>query len=375
MSNEDVKHPQKTKIRYVVVGLGNIAQVAVLPAFAHAKENSELVGLVSSDPEKLAELSKKYGVEAVGPYEDFENVVRRSQANAVYVALPNAMHRTMTERAAALGLHVLCEKPMAVTVEDCEAMIAATRAANVKLMIAYRLHFEAANLSAIDRIRKGEIGEPRIFSSVFSQQVREGDIRTRGEMGGGAIYDMGIYCINAARYLFRDEPLEILATQVRDHDTRFQGVDESTTAILVFAGGRTAQLTASQGAADVSEYRVVGTKGDIRLDPAFGYATGLDEFLTIDGKTKKEGFSKRDQFAPELVYFSDCILGNTQPEPSGEEGLCDVRILRAIEASAKSGQKVRLAPFHREERPNLRLEMKKPAVSKVEPVNAPSPSK
>ncbi len=360
MNSDDKQHPEKRKIRYVVVGLGNIAQVAILPAFAHAHENSELVGLVSSDPEKLAALSKKYGVEARGSYENLEDVVRRSSADAVYIALPSTMHRTMTERAAALGLHVLCEKPMAVTIEDCEAMIAATRAANVRLMIVYRLHFQAANLAAIDRIRKGDIGEPRIFSSVFTQQVREGDTRTRGELGGGAIYDMGIYCINAARQLFQDEPLEVFATQVRDHDARFQGVDESTTAVLLFAGGRTAQLTASQAAAAVSEYRVVGTKGDIRLEPAFGYAKGLDEYETVDGKTKKDSFSRRAELAPELAYFSDCILGNTAPEPSGEEGLCDVRILRAIEASAKSGQKVRLAPFYRDERPNVRLEMRNP---------------
>lgn len=375
MSEPNAKNPEKRKIRYAVVGLGNIAQVAVLPAFAHAKESSELVALVSSDAEKLKVLGKKYGVEHVGSYDEMEAVARAAQADAVYLAVPNAQHRELTERAAHAGLHVLCEKPMAVTVTDCEAMIAATRAAGVKLMIAYRLHFEEANLTVIDRVRKGEIGEPRIFTSTFSQQVREGDIRTRGELGGGAIYDMGIYCINAARYLFRDEPLEVWATQNRDEDARFHGVDATTTVVLRFSGGRIAQITASQAAADVSEYRIVGTKGDIRLDPAFGYANGLTEYVTVDGDTKKTTYSKRDQFAPELVHFSDSILGGTEPEPNGEEGLCDVRILEAITKSAQSGKVIRLAPFERTERPNLRLEMKKPPVSKPDTVHAPSPSK
>jgi len=378
-------HAAKTeqrKIRYAVVGLGNIAQVAVLPAFAHAKENSELVALVSSDAEKLRVLGEKYGVEHLGSYDELETLVRAAGVDALYIAVPNAMHRDLTERAAHLGVHVLCEKPMAVTVEDCEAMIAATAAAKVKLMIAYRLHFEEANLTAIDRVRSGIIGEPRIFSSVFSQQVREGDIRTRGEMGGGAIYDMGIYCINAARYLFRDEPLEVFATQMKDTDARFHNIDAATTAILRFSGGRIAQITASQSSSDVSEYRIIGTKGDLRMDAAYGYSSELTQYLTIDGKTKKTTYSKRDQFAPELVQFapelvqfSSAILDGSEIEPNGEEGLCDVRVLEAIVKSAATGSPARLAPFERSDRPSPRLEMKKPAVGKIETVHAPSPSK
>jgi predicted dehydrogenase len=362
-------------VRYAVAGLGNIAQVAVLPSFTHAKENSKLVALLSSDAEKLGVLARKYDVEHTGSYERFEDVLRASNADAVYVALPNTMHRAMTERAAAVGVHVLCEKPMATSVEDCEAMIAATKAAGVKLMIAYRLHFERANLTAIDRVRRGEIGDPRIFTSVFSQQVREGDIRTDGRYGGGALFDMGIYCINAARNLFRSEPLEAFAFQARDTDQRFHGVDATTTAILRFPGGGLAQISASQGAADVSEYRIVGTRGDVRLEPAYDYSVKLREFTTVEDETKKESFSKRDQFAPEIIHFSDSILGGTEPEPSGEEGLCDVRVIHAIQVSARTGQRVTLAPYDREDRPNMRLEMRRPAVGKVKPVHAPSPSK
>jgi len=281
----------------------------------------------------------------------------------------------MTERAARAGVHVLCEKPMAVTEEDCEAMIRVTRESGVRLMIAYRLHFERANLDVIERIRGGEIGDPRIFTSVFCQQVREGDIRTRKDMGGGALFDMGIYCLNAARYLFRDEPLEVYAAQASGQDARFREVDEMTTALLRFPGNRLAQMTASLGAADVSELRVVGTKGDIRIDPAYEYAGERREFITIDGKTKQITVSKRDQFAPELLHFSHCILANQEPEPSGREGLADVRILQAMVQSAKTGKPVTLVPLEPEQRPDMRLEMKKPAVKKIETVRAPSPSK
>jgi predicted dehydrogenase len=366
---------RKHRVRYAVVGLGNIAQVAVLPAFAHARENSELVALISSDPQKRRTLSQRYDVELNGSYEDLERILRDARVDAVYVAVPNSSHREMTERAACAGVHVLCEKPMATTEEDCEAMIRVTREQGVKLMIAYRLHFEEANLHAIERIAAGDIGEPRLFSSILSQRVREGDIRTRADLGGGALYDLGVYCVNAARYIFRDEPIEVFAHQIAGADERSYDVDERTTAILRFPGDRIAQITVDQGAADVSEYRVVGTKGDIRLDPAYGYAKKLREFATQNGKTRKKVFGRRDQFAPELIHFSWCILHNVEPEPSGREGLADVRVLRAIERSANRAASVALPPYERLVRPDATLRARKRSVGRVEPVHAPGPTK
>ena len=363
------------KIRYAVVGLGNIAQMAVLPAFEHASENSELVALVSSDAEKLRVLAERYHVSITGSYDDLDRLLRDGEIDAIYVATPNTLHRSALERAARAGVHVLCEKPLAATVADCRAMLHAAADANIKLMTAYRLHFEQTNLRAIERVRAGEIGEPRIFSSVFCQQVREGDIRTRAEFGGGALFDMGIYCVNAARYLFQAEPFEVSALGVRGNDPRFTEVDEMTSAILRFPGDRVAQFIASQGAADVSEFRIVGTKGDIRLDPAYSYHGEIREFFTVDGKTEEVTTPLHDQFAPELVHFSQCILENSDPEPAGEEGLADVRVLEAIVESAAIGRRVTLSPFERSQRPSGELEMRKPPARKVDPVNAPSPSK
>jgi predicted dehydrogenase len=365
---------EERQVGYAVVGLGNIAQVAVLPAFEHAKENSKLVALVSSSDDKLRELQKKYDVSVGGSYDDFEQVLEEAEADAVYLALPNHMHRDFCERAARAGVHVLCEKPMALTEEDCTAMIDVTRGHDVRLMIAYRLHFEATNLAAIERVRRGDIGEPRIFSSVFSHQVRPGNIRTRRDAGGGALLDMGVYCVNAARYIFQDEPTEVMADQVFGEDERSREVDESTTAILRFPKNRTAIFTASQGAADVSQFRVVGTKGDIDLDPAYEYFGELEETVTVDGKSKTTTTGKRDQFAPELVHFSRCILEGTDPEPSGLQGLADVRIMQAIQRSARTGTRVSVAPVELDARPHQGLEQKKPAVGKIKPIGAPSPS-
>jgi predicted dehydrogenase len=363
------------RVRYAVVGLGNIAQIAVLPAFAHAEDNSELVALVSSDAEKLAALREKWGVAHGGGYDEMEKVLRAARADAVYIALPNSLHREFTERAARQGMHVLCEKPMAMSVEDCEAMIEVCDENDVRLMIAYRLHFEEANLKAIEIAQRGDLGELRFFDSVFSQEVRPGDIRTRGDVGGGALFDMGVYCVNAARYLFRDEPIEVLGVQVRYQDPRFTDVDASTTAIVRFPGDRVAQIACSQGAASVDSYRVVGTKGDLRVEPAFTYYGEIEHFLTIDEKTKHEKFAKRDQFAPELIHFSNCVLEETDPEPSGYEGLADVRVMQAIAESARAGVPVKLGTFARTRHPDLAQEISKPPVKKQKPVRAPSPSR
>ncbi|WP_437928023.1 Gfo/Idh/MocA family oxidoreductase [Sorangium sp. So ce291] len=365
---------ESRKIRYAVVGAGNIAQVAVLPAFENAAENSELVALVSGDPDKLAALGERYGVEERGGYDELEDVLKRSRADAVYIALPNTMHREYTERAAAAGVHVLCEKPMAMTEEDCEAMIRATKDRGVKLMIAYRLHFEEANLKAIEIARSGKLGQVRAFTSLFTQVVRPDDIRTRSDEGGGALFDLGVYCVNAARYLFREEPSEALALSLRLDEKRAKDVDETTSAILRFPSGAVAQFTVSQGLSSVSSFRIAGTEGDLRVEPAFDYTADIKHYLTVGGKTEEKTYKKRDQFAPELVYFSRCVLEDKEPEPSGLEGFADVRVMLAIQSSAASGRAEAIPPFERDQRPGMGQNIKKPPVEPPEPVKAPSPS-
>lgn len=362
------------KIRYAVVGLGNIAQAAVLPAFRHAKENSKLVALVSSDDQKLSELSGRYAVPHTGRYEDLERVLELSRADAVYVAVPNSRHRDIVVRAANCGVHSLCEKPLATTEDDAWTMIDTCRENDVRLMVGYRLHFEAANLRAIEIARSGQLGELRLFTSVFCHQVREGDIRTSATLGGGALFDLGIYCINAARNLFREEPVEVFASMTMGTDPRFVEVDEMTSCVMRFSRGRIAQFTASQGAASVSSFRLAGSNGNLRVDEAYSYTDEIREELLVDGRREARVFPRRDQFAPELVYFSKCILEGKEPEPSGEEGLCDVRVMCAIAESARTGTAVGLLPFTRRDRPDMRLEMRKPRVRAPKLVHAPAPS-
>lgn len=357
------------KIRYAVIAAGNIAQVAVLPAFAHADKNSELVALVSGDREKREELTKRYDLQLAGDYDELERVLEQAKVDAVYIATPNAQHKEFALRAAAAGVHVLCEKPLATNVADCEEIIAACDEAGVKLMVAYRLHFEEANLKALELVKAGKLGEAKLFESFFSHVVRPGDIRRRPETGGGALLDLGVYCINAARNIFAAEPTQVLATTVEKN-----GVDDTTTAILRFSRERLAIFTVSNSVAGVSSYRIAGPDGDLRVEPAYEYSDKLEHHLTIDDSTKTTSFGKRDQFAPELEHFSACILENRRPEPDGEEGLNDVRVIEAALESAKTGKAVDLAPHQDRRRPTMDLEQKKPAVGKQKTVNAPSPS-
>lgn len=349
------------RTRYAVVGPGWFAQAAALPSFDQA-ENSELVALVSDDLAKREELGKQHNLRHTYSYEQYEDCLNSGKIDAVYVALPDHLHREYTVCAANAGFHVLCEKPMAVSVDECEAMIHAAEENHVKLMIAYRLHLEAANLQAVEIVRSGKLGEPHIFNSLFTQQTVAGNIRLEKEKGGGTLDDIGIYCINAVRYLFQDEPIEIFATSANNGEERFSEVDEMTSAILRFPGDRLAAFTISFGAGKVSNYQVVGTKGDLRVDSAYGTQGEIKHTLTIDGEKQERSFEPYNQLAAEFIYFSDCILQNKEPEPSGQEGLIDVQIIRALYHSLETGGFVKLDPPNRQQRPTANQTINCPPV-------------
>jgi len=342
----------KQRVRYAVIGLGHIAQRAVLPAFAHA-ENSELVALVTGSPDKDGQLSRRYRVNAY-TYDNLENAIDREKVDAVYIATPNSLHREHTERAARSGSHVLCEKPMAASERDCEAMIDVTHQNKVKLMIAYRLHFHDANLHAVEVARSGVLGDLRYFTSVFGIRVDGDNIRLKKDLGGGTLFDIGIYCINAARYLFRSEPVEVTSLTAKNAEKRFSEVEEMCGAIMRFPQERLAIFTCSFGSAKIGYYSLVGTKGHLRLENAYEYRDEAKCMLTIEGERTEKVFTPNDQFASELIYFSDCILNDRAPEPSGQEGLADVRAINAIYESSRTGRTVQVEPVRKDTDPNRR---------------------
>jgi predicted dehydrogenase len=352
------------KVRYAVVGAGWIAQEAFMPALAHTG-NSELGALVTGNPEKGRELGKRYSIEAVTDYDGYDALLRSGVIDAVYLAVPNKLHRDYAVRAAEAGIHILCEKPLAPSEEDCRVMIDAAKANGVRLMTAYRLHFEEATVEALEAVRAGTLGEPRLFSSVFCQQVEVGNHRLKPGNWAGPLPDMGAYCLNMVRHVFADEPVETMAWAGRGDDPRFSGVDEAVSVLLRFPGDRLAQFTVSYGANPIDEYRIVGTKGDLLAQPGFDFATGLKHRLNVGGETTERQFPAVNQFGGEVSYFSRCIMENCDPEPDGEEGLADVRVMLAIEESLHTGRPQPIRPVPRPCHPN------RSQIVRLPPVNAP----
>jgi glucose-fructose oxidoreductase len=255
-------------------------------------------------------------------------------------------------------------------------MIETARETGTNLMTAYRLHFEAANLEAVRVCQIGRIGELRLFDSIFSQQVADGNIRVSQDSasGGGPLFDMGVYCINAARYLFRDEPVEVSAFRGNNGERRFSKTEEMMSVMLRFPKDRLATFSVSFGAAPVGRYSVAGTKGSLTLDPAYEYAADKRLRVTAEDTTNERIYPKVDEFGPELVYFSDCILNNREPEPSGEEGLADVQIVQAAYRSAETGRAVPIEPVKRYSRPTPEQEIDRPPVEEPELLHARMPS-
>ncbi|MEZ5826778.1 MAG: Gfo/Idh/MocA family oxidoreductase [Geminicoccaceae bacterium] len=326
------------KIRYAVVGAGWISQEAFMPSVA-ATGNSVMTAIVSGSPEKARKLASFHGIEHVVDYAGYDDLLAGDIVDAVYVALPNSMHADYTIRAARAGKHVIVEKPLAPSIAECEAMIEAANTAGVKLMTAYRLHNEPGTVDAIERVRAGEIGDPRLFSSILSFTANEGNHRLEAAHWGGPLQDVGVYCLNAARHLFGCEPIE--AHAVRSHgvegDPRFAEVEESIAVILRFPQGRLAQFLASFGGDSRDSCTVVGTKGSLSLHPAF-------KFETATTMTRRKGddiawypYPRTDHFAGQTAWFSDCILKDLPVESDGHEGLADVRALLAIEKAAATG--------------------------------------
>ena len=287
---------------------------------------------------------------------DSYDALLNSSVEAVIVATPVRTHYALAKAALLAGKHVMVEKPLAVNQDEALAMIAAARTANVFLMTAYRLHHEPGTVAVLEHIRANAIGRPLFFQSVFSFQAPPENHRLRATAWGGPLQDVGVYCINAARHIFAEEPIEAIATAYRPaDDPRFGEVDASVAAMLRFPSGGLAQFVASFGAAAVDNYRVVGTSGDLELDPGFRFETATRLRLRRDGKIVETQFPQTDHFGAQVGYFSDCIRSGTPPEADGDEGLADMRALIAIETAASTGmpQAISVQPRSRHPTPDM----------------------
>jgi predicted dehydrogenase len=337
------------KVRYAVVGAGWIAQAEFMPGVRHTG-NSELSALVTGHEEKAAKLGEKYGIPNTYFYDDYNAMLASGDVDAVYLALPNWAHVDFAVRTLDAGIHLLLEKPMAVTVAQCQRICDAADRTGAKLMIAYRLHHEPGILEALRAVRAGELGTLRMFTSSFSQQIAPSNHRAKHGFLAGPVPDMGPYPINTARTLFGAEPIEVFATGACTDPTRFN-FEDTVAVTLKFPKARVAAFTLTYNGGDVDGFRIVGSKGDLFSEPAFQVGLAPHHIKTVDKKKHSQTFKKTDQFGGELKYFSECILNDCIPEADGEEGLLDVRVIAAIEQALETGLPQKLEPYRRKKRP------------------------
>lgn len=329
------------KMGYCVIGLGRIADHFLRGV--KDSTTSQITGLVSGHRDKALKIAAQYGVPetSIYSYEQMDAMRDNKNIDAVYVALPNSMHAEYTIRSAKAGKHVLCEKPMATSVADSEAMIAACKAANVKLMIAYRLHYEPITLKTIKMLRDGVLGQIQAITSVNGFNIGKGEWRyDKALSGGGSLMDMGVYSLNATRYLTGEEPRTFTSTitTVDKNDERFKTVEENIAWTMTFPSGAVANCVTTYGANMPGFYRVYGSKGWLEVAD-FGYqGTHLTGSYREDAKRLQldETNPEKDpkQFTRQADHLTDCILNNRTPNTSGEEGLLDMRHMQQIYKAA-----------------------------------------
>jgi predicted dehydrogenase len=299
-------------------------------------QNARVTAIVSGHRDKAERMAAEYGVPArnIYSYDNYNGIAGNPDIDAVYIALPNSMHAEYTIRAAQAGKHVLCEKPMASTAADAQAMDDACRKANRKLMVGYRCHFEPAHLRAIQLIRDGRLGKIEAIDSAFGYNIAPGEWRLNKAMaGGGPLMDVGIYSLNACRRLTGEEPVDIKGySAVVDQDGRFREVEENVSWSMKFPSGAVASCSTTYGANMTSYFRVLGSKAELYVEQAFAYE-GQHLMAVMDGGPPiNEPSSFRDPgcFVREADHFAECIFSNREPGPNGTEGLRDMRLIAAI---------------------------------------------
>ena len=354
------------EIGYAVMGLGQLGRTSILPAFARVNHNSRLVAVISRDRAKAEAVGAQF---RAAPYrlDEFRHCMQREDVNALYIALPTSLHSDYTVEAARAGVHVLCEPPMALVADECRRMIRTCQTNRTKLMLAYRFHFHAASLKALELVRAGEIGLPKTVSSNYTLRVDDPTSAClQRRMGGGTVYYLGAKCINAARSLLGAEPAQVMAMTARTSRRYGGDVDESAVGLIRFPEERLAHFHTSFGEEPEAELTIFGEEGFIRLADPYEPEAATTLEIVKQGERQELRFDRDDAFAATLEHFSDCLLQDRQPEPSGVEGLQDVRMVEAIYRSGRDGRPVTLPRLARVETASAEPDLRRLALDRRE---------
>ena len=328
------------KLGVALVGLGNYATRQLGPALKHTQFCS-LKGIVTGTPSKAEKWAKEYGISTdhIYNYDSFDNLVNDPAIDIVYIVLPNFMHAEYTIRAFEAGKHVICEKPMGMDASECKQMLAAQKKANKKLQIGYRLYYEPNHLLVKNTGSNQELGKVKMMeSSLGFRMATPGSWRMdKDKGGGGAIMDLGVYCIQAARRFTGELPIYISAQGINTDPSLFKGIFETVCMQLYFSSGAICNITTSFNAF-VDRFHAACERGWIGLTPAFnaGQKPTLQTGTSIEAIPAQYDY----QQVAQMDAFALNILKDTEVDASGEEGLIDLQIIDALKQSLSSGQKV-----------------------------------
>ncbi|MFB6141380.1 MAG: D-xylose 1-dehydrogenase Gfo6 [Halosimplex sp.] len=333
-------------IRFAMVGLGWWTREQAIPAVEDADHCTTTV-LVSSSTEKGEDVAADLeGVEATLTYDEYADGAAADAYDAVYVCTPNGLHREHVEAAAAHGKAVLCEKPLEATVEDARATVDACREADVPLMVAYRLQTEPTARRARELIRDGAIGDVVSVVGHMSDRILDAVDETSWRFdpdlaGGTTLNDIGIYPLNTIRFVLEEDPQAVYA-RTESEQPAYEGTDEHGAFQLEFPGGTLASCTVTHSATLASSLRFVGTDGELSIEGLFFPNTR--KVLRLSGPDVEGEFRPEpvDQMREEFDYFANRLQRGLDPEPDGEHGLVDMRVIRALYESAESGRRVEL---------------------------------
>ena len=332
-----------TKVGFAVVGLGSIAQSSVLPAFANCKK-AKLAALVGRDMAKTSELARKFEANSYYHSNDFAACLANPDVAAVYIATPQGEHSHLTIQAAKAGKHVLCEKPLAATLQQSKAMVEACRRSSVLLMTAYRKYYEPSTLFLKQLIQSGRLGRIDLIHTAFSELHIPGTslpwLLNSQMAGGGPLMDLGVYCVNTTRWLVEEDPIEVTAHSWVNDRKRFKDVEEGITFRLRFPGGMMVQAASTYSAAPSSFIFVQGSTGWALLSPAFPFDEERRLSAKIGKRHVERTFAVVDEFAPEIDAFASAIKNHGAVGPDGVQGHRDIIIIDAIYKSARTKRSI-----------------------------------
>src|SRR6202046_1142026 len=326
------------KLGFALCGLGNLSTHQIAPALqktAHCR----LAGIITGTPAKAVRWKAQYGIadKNIYDYQTMHRIADNPAIDVVYVVTPNALHLEYALIAAKAGKHVFCEKPMEISVERCRQMIDAVKAANRVLGVGYRCRFEPHHLECMRLARSKEFGALKVVDAYFGYNSPPAVWRlNRALAGGGPLMDVGIYALQASRYLTGEEPVWVSAATTQGDPARFSQVEESVLWQAKFPSGAVSHCGSSYNAASTGYFRALAEHGWFGLDPAFNYDGTRG--MRSDGKPIE--LAPTDQVAVEMDDFAPCIMERTATRVPGEEGLRDVGIMMAIYESARTGKPI-----------------------------------